>query len=310
MNQPSEQLSPIISVRGLHKAFGQIRALNGLSFTVNRSDIYGFLGPNGSGKSTTIRILLSLVRADSGSVKLFDKSILDARRHILSRIGALIERPDFYTHLSALRNLEILTRYSQMDLPKSALMETLEVVGLSGRTQDKVEAYSDGMKQRLGIAQALMHNPELIILDEPFNSLDPQGVKDIRDLIVRLNRENGITILISSHKLDEIEKVATRMVMIDEGKAIAEGSVLDLVNEGSTSIKLKVDSPSNAKKILDQSNLDISNIDFDEMFLTVYSNKNNIPEIIDLLSSDGVQIYSVADNHSLEQLFLSLTAKK
>ena len=310
MNQPPEQLKPVIAVKDLRKAFGHVHALNGLSFTVNRGDIYGFLGPNGSGKSTTIRILLSLVRPDSGTVDLFGQSLRQARHQILPRIGALIERPDFYEHLSALKNLELLTQYSAATLSKSRIMDTLELVGLGDRATDKVKAYSDGMKQRLGIAQALMHKPELIILDEPFNSLDPQGVKDIRDLIVSLNRQHGVTILLSSHKLDEIEKVATRMVMIDRGRAIAEGHVLELINEGTTSIKLKVKSPSAAKIVLEKSNLDISKIEFDEMFLTVFSNKNHIPEIIDTLSAAGIRIYSVNDNHSLEQLFLSLTTKK
>ena len=297
----------MIVVNDLRKAFGHVNALNGLSFTVNRGDIYGFLGPNGSGKSSTIRILLSLVRPDSGTVNLFEQSLQQARRQILPRIGALIERPDFYGHLSAFKNLELLSRYSPVHLSKSRIMETIALVGLADRAGDKVKAYSDGMKQRLGIAQALMHGPELIILDEPFNSLDPQGVKDIRELIVTLNREHGITVLISSHKLDEIEKVATRMVMIDKGRTIAEGQVLDLINAGTTSIKIKVRSPVAAKDILTESNLEISKIEFDEMFLTVYSNKNNIPEIIDTLSSAGIRIYSVTDNHSLEQLFLSLT---
>lgn len=302
-----EKSGPVIVVNDLRKAFGHVNALNGLSFTVNRGDIYGFLGPNGSGKSTTIRILLSLVRPDSGTVNLFEQSLQQARRQILPRIGALIERPDFYGHLSAFKNLELLSRYSPVHLSKSRIMETIALVGLADRAGDKVKAYSDGMKQRLGIAQALMHGPELIILDEPFNSLDPQGVKDIRELIVTLNREHGITVLISSHKLDEIEKVATRMVMIDKGRTIAEGQVLDLINAGTTSIKIKVRSPVAAKDILTESNLEISKIEFDEMFLTVYSNKNNIPEIIDTLSSAGIRIYSVTDNHSLEQLFLSLT---
>jgi ABC-2 type transport system ATP-binding protein len=310
LNQCSETQKAVIVVRDLHKAYGYVHALDGLSFTVNRGDIYGFLGPNGSGKSTTIRILLSLVRSDSGTVNLFDQSMPHARRQILPRVGALIERPDFYEHLSALRNLLLLSAYSPGVLTESRIRDVLQIVGLSDRAMDKVRTFSDGMKQRLGIAQALMHKPELIILDEPFNSLDPQGVKDIRDLIVRLNSEQGVTVLLSSHKLDEIEKVATRMVMIDHGKAIEEGPVFDLISDMSSSIRLKVNSPAAAKSILEKSNLVFSRIEFDEMFLTVFSNMNHIPEIIDTLSSAGIKIYSVTDNHSLEELFLSLTAKK
>jgi len=306
LKKPLEQ---VIAVRDLHKAFGYVQALNGLCFTVNRGDIYGFLGPNGSGKSTTIRILLSLVRSDSGDVILFDQSLQQGRRKILPRIGALIERPDFYEHLPAIKNLELLTKYSHVNLSTSRMLDTIKLVGLADRAMDKVKTYSDGMKQRLGIAQALMHSPELIILDEPFNSLDPQGVKDIRDLVLNLNREQGVTFLVSSHKLDEIEKLATRMVMIDRGRAIAEGNVLDLLNEGTTSIKIKVKSPVHAQTILEKSNLDITKIECDEMFLTVFTYKNNIPEIIDTLSSSGINIYSVSDNHSLEHLFLSLTGK-
>jgi ABC-type multidrug transport system ATPase subunit len=194
------------------------------------------------------------------------------------------------------------------DLSEARILATLELVGLGDRAKDLVKTYSDGMKQRLGIAQALMHHPELLILDEPFNSLDPQGVKDIRDLIVKLNKEQGTTVLVSSHKLDEIEKVATRMVMISNGQSIAEGRVQDLISERVAAIKFIVESPSEAKRILEASDIECSNIEIDEKYLTVFSNKDNIPRLVEALVSGKIKIYSVSDNHSLEELFLSLTS--
>lgn len=303
----STRTEEILAIHGLNKSYGHVDALRGLEFVVKRGDIYGFLGPNGSGKSTTIRILLSLVKPDSGTINVFGESLSENRNDILSRIGALVERPDFYEHLSALRNLTILNNYSNAPVGVEKIKATLELVGLAGRMKDHVKTYSDGMKQRLGIAQALMHDPELLILDEPFNSLDPQGVKDVRELIVTLNQKKGTTFLVSSHKLDEIEKIATRMVLINKGKAIAEGDVQDLIHQGDTAINIKLDDPVKAKQILVQSHLDLKVIEAHDTFLSVYSNKNHIPEIIQVLSNSGVLIYGVTDNHSLEQLFLSLT---
>jgi ABC-2 type transport system ATP-binding protein len=233
MNETQE----IIKISGLSKRFGDIQAVEDLNLTVYSQDIYGFLGPNGSGKSTTIRMMLSLVRPDKGSVSIFGLPLRGNRKAILSRIGALVEKPDFYDYLTAFKNLEILATYSGKKVTASQIMDVLALTGLHGRAESKVKTFSKGMKQRLGIAQALLHQPELIILDEPTAGLDPQGVKDVRDLIIQLNSEMKKTILLSSHQLHEIEQLANRMIIIDKGRAVVEGDVTELLKNGNQSLE-------------------------------------------------------------------------
>jgi len=221
----------IIRIRGLSKRFGDIQAVDGLNLDVYAGDVYGFLGPNGSGKSTTIRMMLSLVRPDSGTIELFGLPLRGSRRAILERTGALIEKPDLYDYLTAFKNLEILSAYAGDKVISRRIMEVLAVTGLVKRAHSRVKTFSKGMKQRLGIAQALVGDPELLILDEPTAGLDPQGVKDIRDLIATLNHDMHKTVLISSHQLHEIEQVANRMIIIDKGHAVVEGEVKELLKD-------------------------------------------------------------------------------
>ena len=212
----------VISFQNVFKAFDNVHALNGLSFDVRSGELCGLLGPNGSGKSTTLRIMTSLVKADDGEISIFNLSVAAKRIRVLSRIGTLIERPDFYEHFTARRNLKLVAAYGNIRTTDQDLDDLLQTVGLAGREDHLVTTYSEGMKQRLGLAQALLGDPELIILDEPFSSLDPQGVKDIRDLLLALNREKGKTILLSSHNLAEVEKVASRVVLIRNGSNVRE----------------------------------------------------------------------------------------
>ncbi len=176
-------------------------------------------------------MILSLVKPDSGSIEIFGMPLNGFKKDILSRTGALVEKPDFYEYLSAYKNLEILARYSNINVSHDRIMEVLKTVGLLDRAQSKVKTYSKGMKQRLGIAQAILHDPELIILDEPTSGLDPQGVKDIRDLIIKLNKDLNKTILLSSHQLHEVEQVANRMIIIENGRSIVEGNVQELLKD-------------------------------------------------------------------------------
>ncbi|MCJ7554996.1 MAG: ATP-binding cassette domain-containing protein, partial [Ignavibacteriaceae bacterium] len=191
----------IIEITNLTKDFKEVKAVNNLNLNVYRGDVFGFLGPNGAGKSTTIRMLLSLIRPSQGSIKIFDKSLTQNRIEILKNVGAIVEKPDFYGNLSAYKNLEILGRISSKEISRKRIMEMLELVGLDKRAKSKVKTYSHGMKQRLGIAQALLHDPDLIILDEPTTGLDPQGMKEIRDLILQLSKDQKKTIFLSSHIL-------------------------------------------------------------------------------------------------------------
>lgn len=233
----------IIEVNHLKKSYGNFEAVRNISFKVMEGNVFGFLGPNGAGKSTTIRILLSLISADSGEVKLFDKDIYTDRSNILRRVGCIVEKPDFYKYLSAENNIAIAARISGAQVSKTQIHEMLEFVGLKGREKHKVGGFSHGMKQRLGFAQALIHDPELIILDEPTTGLDPQGIIDIRNLILKLKNERNKTIFLSSHILSEIELIADRMVIINKGETIAEGNVQDMLSAQELIVVFTVDDP-------------------------------------------------------------------
>lgn len=211
-------MKPVISVSHLSKQFKEVTAVNDLSFSVNEGEVYGFIGQNGAGKSTTIRMLLTLIEPTSGNVEIFGMNLRKNRRKILAKIGAIIERPDMYKYLTALENLKLFATLSSVRVSEGKMLEQLEMVGLADRAKSKVKTYSQGMKQRLGIAIALIHDPELIILDEPTNGLDPQGIADVRNLILHLSKIQGKTLLISSHLLSEMELIADSMLIIDKGK--------------------------------------------------------------------------------------------
>ncbi len=222
---------PIIELRGLRKHYGSFTAVDGLDLTVFKGDIYGFLGPNGAGKSTTIRMMLSLVQPSAGTINIFGKPLSTHRMEILRRIGSIVERPDFYNYLSARRNMELLGRLSGADVSRANILRVLDMVGLASRAESKVKTFSHGMKQRLGIAQALLHEPDLVVLDEPTTGLDPHGMVDVRNIILSLARDHNKTVVLSSHILPEVELTATRMVIINRGKALVEGAVEEVVKD-------------------------------------------------------------------------------
>ena len=228
----------ILSVKNLNKSFGDFKAVNNIDLHVNQGDIYGFLGPNGAGKSTTLRMVLGLIKPDSGEILINGKSNSGSNRDFLNSIGALIEKPDFYKNLSAYDNLKILYKMSKLK-DTNRISEVLKEVDLWDKKNQKVGGFSQGMKQRLGIAQTLMHQPSLIILDEPSNGLDPQGQSDMRSLILRINQDMGITVIISSHILSEIEKISNRMVVINNGEKIVEGNVQELMQNELLKVSFK-----------------------------------------------------------------------
>ncbi len=297
----------IIEVNHLSKKFNDIYAVNNLSFTVNQGDIYGFLGQNGAGKSTTIRMLLTLIQPTSGEINLFEKKLSTHKSEILQQIGAIIEKPDLYKYLSAYDNLSIFAKMSGIKVTKQLLMDQLQMVGLKERAKDYVRTFSQGMKQRLGIAVALVHNPALIILDEPTNGLDPQGIADMRNLILRLSREMGKTVLISSHILSEIELIANRMIIIHKGKKIVEGNVAELLDPAHTFIEIDTLDNAHAKQLLMQSKWAVFMQQHKGVQLMM--NKTEVPLLINYLVAMGVQILSVNSSHSLENYFLSLTTQ-
>ncbi len=300
-------MSLIIEVNHLSKKFKNNYAVNDLSFTVNEGDIYGFLGQNGAGKSTTIRMLLTLIKPTEGDINLFGKKLSSHRSEILRQVGAVIEKPDLYKYLSAYDNLSIFAKMSGIKVTKQLLMQQLQMVGLHDRAKDNVRTFSQGMKQRLGIAVALVHNPALIILDEPTNGLDPQGIADMRNLILQLSREMGKTVLISSHLLSEIELIATRMIIINKGKKMVEGNVAELLDPAHTLIEVETLDNIAAKRLLLQSAWAPYVQNNNQLQLMM--DKKNVPQLIKYLADMDIQMLSVNASHSLENYFLSLTTQ-
>ncbi|TSJ41174.1 ABC transporter ATP-binding protein [Fluviicola chungangensis] len=294
----------IIKVRDLSKKFGSFEAVKDVSFTVHKGDVFGFLGPNGAGKSTTIRCLLSLISPDNGTIELFGKSLHKNRSEILANIGSIIEKPDFYKYLSAQKNLEIFARISGANVSKKEILKMLDFVGLGNRAKHKVKGFSHGMKQRLGIAQTLLHQPELIILDEPTTGLDPQGIIEIRNLILRLKNEQNKTILLSSHQLSEIELIANRMVIINQGKSIVEGSVEELLNSEETIVRVEIDGIEPA--------MDLIRSKFNPKELTqtsskeaeVLLSKSRVPDLTKELVLAGFTIHAIEPKRKLEDYFI------
>jgi len=299
----------ILSVKHLSKRFKDLVAVDDLSFTVNEADVYGFLGQNGAGKSTTIRMLLSLVRPSSGEINIFGKNLFTHRSEILQQTGAIIEKPDLYKYLSAYQNLNLFAKMSGIKVTRQLLMEQLEMVGLAERAHSKVKTFSQGMKQRLGIAVALVHNPRLIILDEPTNGLDPQGIADIRNLILQLSKKMGKTVVVSSHLLSEIEIIANRILIINNGKKVVEGNAAELLDPAKTIVQLDTLDNNAAKIKLAQSKWASYIIPSGDI-IKLQMNKSGIPELANDLSQMGIGILSIQPRHSLEDYFLSLTTQQ
>lgn len=301
------QMPAIIQVNQLSKQFRDIKAVDDLSFTVNKGDVYGFLGQNGAGKSTTIRMLLTLVRPSSGNIEIFGQNLQTHRRKILQQVGAVIEKPDLYKYLTAWENLSLFARMSGVRVTQNKLAEQLELVGLTDRAHSKVRTFSQGMKQRLGIAVALVHDPQLIILDEPVNGLDPQGIADLRNLILQLSRNQGKTILVSSHLLNEIELIANRMLIIDKGKKVAEGAVNELFDPAKTVVEITVNNPDAVSAYLQSSRWKENVRSREHNIITLQLHKEKIPALtVDLVQAQA-EIISIQPRHSLETYFLSLT---
>lgn len=298
---------PIIELRGLSKQFKDVLAVDELDLTVYKGDVFGFLGPNGAGKSTSIRMMLSLIFPTKGTIKIFGKELQHNRNDILQRLGGIVEKPDFYLYLSAYKNLEILGRLSDTDVSNKRIMEMLELVGLEKRAKSKVKTFSHGMKQRLGLAQALLHNPELIILDEPTTGLDPQGMKEIRDLIMQLSREKQITIFLSSHILYEVELVTNRMIILNRGKKVVEGLVKELLDNSQLKVTYEVNDTATVQRLINENSY-ADTIEFmDDQTLIVTIQKEAIPLLNKKIIESGIDLYAATPKRSLEEYFLSLT---
>jgi len=294
----------ILRTLDLTKRYKNRLAVDRLNIEVRRGDIFGFLGPNGAGKSTTIRMMLHLIFPTAGDVELFGMSLKKNRHNALEKVGAIIEKPAFYSHLSARRNMEILGGL-QKPVSRNTIMKQLERVGLSDRADDKVKTFSHGMNQRLGLALALINDPELVILDEPTTGLDPQGMKEVRDLIQELSRDHGVTVFLSSHLLYEVEMIASQMAVIHQGKLRIEGSVQDLLKQGQSAVLVKTERPEEALQYLKSNELySIADIHSDGFIVEL--DQKHIPELNRQLVEAGFAVHALVPKRSLETYFLNL----
>ena len=297
----------VIKVQGLSKNFGALKAVDQLSFEVAAGQVYGFLGQNGSGKSTTIRMLLSLIHPSEGHIEMFGQSLTDHRSAILEQVGAVIERPDLYPYLTAQEHLTLFSKLRKQKITAAKIEATLSQVGLLARANDKVQTYSLGMKQRLGIGIALLHDPKLIILDEPTNGLDPQGIADIRQLIKSLSKDEGKTVLVSSHLLSEIEQIASHILIIHQGKKMAEGPTSSLLDPNKTIVQIKTLDDLGAKQKLIASVYHSNLLDRTEgLYLRIP--KLEIPALNAFLVASNIDLVSLEAKNSLEDYFLQLTS--
>ena len=299
----------IVKTQDLNFSYTKTRKdIVSLELKVPIGSIYGFLGPNGSGKSTTIRLILGLLKKQSGKVALFGHDFKgNSRLKSLSKIGALIENPSLYEHLNAIDNLRIAANY-RGNISSERVQEVLEIVKLAHVKKKKIKAFSLGMKQRLGLAISLLSNPELIILDEPTNGLDPKGIIEMRELIKELNEKYGTTIFISSHLLSEIEKTCTHVGIIRNGKMLFQDTVKALKQSKGKKmmVDLEVDQFIEAMEVL--GDLEKENTSLSKDFIQIeVENKNEITSVIDALRAKKIAVYQVSIKNNLEELFLSLT---
>jgi len=299
----------IIETRQLYFAFqtGQ-KILDDLNLQVPGGSIYGFLGPNGAGKTTTLRLILGLLKKQQGDITLFGKHFQANRIDILRRIGSLIEQPSLYLHLTGKENLEVFRLTYQVN--KNRIDEVLQLVQLQHAANKKVKSYSLGMKQRLAIAIALLHDPEILILDEPTNGLDPNGIIETRELIKKLNREYGKTILVSSHLLAEVEKMATHVGIIHKGKLLFQGSLQQLQNLKSkqSAIEIEVNDAERAQQVL-QEQFAVKQVNGSRLLLN-YESRERSALLNKLLVQQGVDVYQLAvTQNDLENLFIQITAQ-
>ena len=299
--------APILALENLSKRFGSRLVVDHLTLEVAEGEIFGFLGPNGAGKSTTIRMLLSLVHPTFGDAQLFGQSIRNGYPTYLAQVGALVEAPEFYGNLSALANLKLLARlHPSGAVDETRCREVLRLVGLEERARDRVGIYSHGMRQRLGIAQAILHRPRLLILDEPTTGLDPQGMHDVRRMIRRFARDEGMTVFLSSHLLNEVEQICTSMAVLNEGQLIVSGPVEQFLSpESVTLAELQAEPLDRARQVLAGLEF-VSEVADHGPGIRFRVDHQHRPAVARALVEQGVQVYSLTPVSHLEDYFLSL----
>jgi len=297
--------STIIETKNLSFAIGETQILKDVSLSVPQGSIFGFLGPNGAGKTTLIRLLLNLFSAGSDKVFLFGKDVTKNRVEVLKHIGRFVEQPSLYGHLTGAENLRISQTYYGVD--RSRVDKVLELVDMTEYANRKVKAYSLGMRQRIAIAQALIHDPEVLILDEPTNGLDPNGIREIRELLVSLNNDHGKTIFVSSHLLSEIEKMCTHVGVIHHGRILYQGAIENLPANGDSNLEIKVKDPARAMALLKSQGLEAVHNHNSTLTLAV-AGEQQIAAVNRHLVEQGIDVFSLTlHQNNLEDIFVSLT---
>ena len=295
----------VIKTEGLTFNFGSQTVVKSLSLQVPEGSIYGFLGPNGAGKTTTIKLLLNLLKTQQGSIHIFDQELQQNRTKILSQIGSLIEQPAIYLHLSGKENLQ--NRALLLEIPEQRVNDMLDLVHLTNAANKKAGQYSLGMKQRLGIALALLSDPKLLILDEPTNGLDPNGIIEVRELLINLVKKHNKTVFISSHLLAEVERMATHVGIINHGALVFQGSIKDLEALSQPLIQIELENAVDAANFLSRNNFTVSNVE-DNYVFAPFSSRQEMGEINRLLVQNGYAVYSInKQQKDLEKLFLAIT---
>lgn len=295
-------MNKVVEVNNLTKYFGKKKVLDDISFSLEEGQILGFIGPNGAGKTTTIKLILGLQKINSGAVSINGYDIKKDFKKAISRVGAIVESPDLYMYISGMDNLKLIANMYPT-VSNERILEVVGLVGLENRINDKVSKYSLGMRQRLGIAASLIHNPNVLILDEPTNGLDPEGIKELRDLLKKLVKKEKVGVLISSHNLAELESFCTDVCLIKNGKIITTMSMEEIKKADRTNYKIKLDSTDDLEDILHEDDAIL-----DDKFIKIYVDEEEIPIIINKLLKKKKKIYEIKEETlSLEDAFISKT---
>ena len=296
-----------VEINQLNKTIGKKKIIKDLSLNIKKGEVFGLLGPNGAGKTTTIRMIVGLIEITSGSVKICGHDVQNNHKEALENVGAIVENPEMYPFLSGLENLKYFSRMHK-DISTEKVKEIVEFVNLEGRINDKVKTYSLGMRQRLGIAQSLLNDPKVLILDEPTNGLDPAGIKELRQYIQTLAHEKGVTVIVSSHLLSEIELMCDRVAIIKEGELIAIENLKEKTNHRN--YQLKVSPNDKAQELLVKDYQIHSQIINGLLEFQLSAPNLEIPEIVKLFVGNNIAIYSIEPKeNSLEDKFMNLTMK-
>jgi ABC-2 type transport system ATP-binding protein len=300
----TKTINYLIETRGLTRRFGSQLAVDGLNLLVPAAGVYGFLGPNGAGKTTAIRMLLGLIRPDAGEIRLFDQALNGNHLSVMRRVGALVEAPSLYPHLTGRENLEVTRRLLGSD--RNLVELALATVKLTKDADRRVREYSLGMKQRLGLALALLNKPKLLILDEPTNGLDPAGIHEVRDLIRRFPEEFGVTVFLSSHLLGEVEQIATHIGIINEGHLLFQGTLSELQSKQETLLTVGVKQIDEATKFLANTGWTVERCD--NLLNVSTKAPDDAVRVNKLLVERGLEVFHLAlTQRSLEDIFLGLT---